>query len=69
VAPIQVGKPPGDELSGFLTTRAARQRYRIIYKVNQDQEHVIVYLVGIRKEGSPEDVYRIAVRLQARGFI
>lgn len=59
--PEKQGKPLIDELAGCRSLRAAGQRYRIIYRVEQDK--VFVLALGIRKEGSPKDIYQLAKRL------
>ncbi len=63
----------GDQLVGSLSEyrsyRAAGQRYRIIYKVDQDTATVWVVLIGIRKEGDKRDVYALAQRLVRLGLL
>jgi len=49
--------------------RAAGQRYRIIYTVEEDRVLVLVVYVGIRKEGDKNDVYAIAKKLLRAGLI
>ncbi|GAC1428397.1 MAG: hypothetical protein NVS4B1_07430 [Ktedonobacteraceae bacterium] len=41
------------------------QRYRIIYKLEEDQ----VVLVGIRKEGDKKDAYALAQNLAELGLL
>jgi mRNA interferase RelE/StbE len=53
------GKPPGDDLAG----------YRIIYRVVRSEVVVMVVAAGIRKEGSREDVYRVAAKLIRLGLL
>jgi len=68
--PEQQGKPLGRDLAPLLSIRAAGQRYRVIYRVDRlRQKLVLVYLVGIRREGSRDDVYAVAERLRRRGLI
>ncbi|MBF8266758.1 MAG: hypothetical protein HW388_266 [Dehalococcoidia bacterium] len=67
--PQMQGKALRGELAGFLSIRAAGQRYRVVYRVEEQNERVIVYLVGIRKEGSRQDVYALAQRLVRRGLL
>lgn len=67
--PEKLGKPLRGWLAGFFSTRAAGQRYRVVYKVNDREKRVLVYLVGIRKEGSHHDVYELAEHLVRRGLI
>jgi len=63
------GKPLRNELSGLLSLRAIGQRYRIIYKVVNEQVIVFVVAVGIRREGDRSDIYRIAERLLRSGLM
>ncbi len=67
--PEKLGKPLRGWLTGFMSTRAAGQRYRVVYKVDYKQERVVIYMVGIRKEGSRHDVYELAEHLVRRGLI
>jgi mRNA interferase RelE/StbE len=61
--PDKQGKPLKEELEGFRSVRAAGQRYRIIYKLEEDQVLVIVVAVGIRRQGEAKDVYNLAKKL------
>lgn len=67
--PEKLGKPLRGWLAGFFSTRAAGQRYRVVYKVYDREKKVLVYLIGIRKEGSRRDVYALAEHLVKRGLI
>ncbi len=67
--PEKQGKPLRGWLSGLLSTRAAGQRYRIVYKIDLDKQRVLVYIVGIRREGNRRDVYSLAERLVRSGLI
>jgi mRNA interferase RelE/StbE len=67
--PEKRGKPLRGVLSGFFSVRAAGQRYRVVYRAVDDKKRVVVYLVGMRKEGSRRDVYELAERLAQRGWI
>ena len=67
--PTEQGKPLQGWLAGFMSTRAAGQRYRVVYSIDDREKRVWVYLVGIRKEGSHRDVYALAQRLVQRGLI
>lgn len=66
-APEKRGKPLRDELSGLRSLRAVGQRYRILYRLEDDLVVVLVLAVGIRKEGSKRDVYELAEKLARRG--
>ena len=67
--PEKQGKPLRGWLAGFLSVRAAGQRYRVVYRVDGSGKRVLVYMVGIRREGSRRDVYALAERLVQRGLI
>jgi mRNA interferase RelE/StbE len=67
--PEKQGKPLNDELSGYRSVRAVGQRYRIIYKIQEEQVVVLVVLVGIRKEGDKQDAYAQAKRLADLGLL
>ena len=51
------GKALVRDLSGFRSLRAIGQRYRIVYRVDPTALQVIVYGLGLRKEGDREDIY------------
>ncbi len=61
VDPEKLGKPLLGELKGLWSARAARQRYRIIYRISKKK--VIVLLVGMRKGGEKKDIYELASKL------
>ena len=63
------GKPLDDDLAGYRSIRAVGQRYRIIYRVERSEVVVMVVAAGIRKEGSSEDVYRVAAKLIRLGLL
>ena len=67
--PGKQGKPLRGWLAGFMSVRAAGQRYRIVYRVDNSKKRVLVYMVGIRREGSRRDVYALAEHLVQRGLI
>jgi mRNA interferase RelE/StbE len=67
--PEKLGKLLRGLLAGFMSTRAAGQRYRVVYRVDNDRKRVSVYMIGIRKEGSRKDVYALAEHLVRRGLI
>jgi len=67
--PEKQGKPLRGWLVGFLSARAAGQRYRVVYRVEDDRKRVLVYMVGMRREGNRRDVYALAERLVQRGLI
>jgi mRNA interferase RelE/StbE len=63
------GKPLGDDLAGYRSVRAVGQRYRIIYRVERSEVVIVIVAAGIRKEGSREDVYRVAAKLIRLGLL
>ena len=67
--PEKQGKALNNELKGFRSVRAMRQRYRIIYKLQEEQIIVLVVTVGIRKDGDKRDAYAMAKRLADLGLL
>jgi mRNA interferase RelE/StbE len=67
--PDQLGKPLDGELTGFYSTRAAQQRYRIIYRIDEGKVTVHVVAAAIRREGHKSDVYALAKKLVQAGLI
>ena len=63
------GKPLGDDLAGYRSIRAIGHRYRIIYRVERSIVTVVVAAKGIRKQGSREDIYRVAEKLIRLGLL
>lgn len=63
------GKPLLGELDGFYSVRAVGQRYRIIYTIEQAQVIVMIVALGIRKDGSKQDVYALAKKLLRLGLL
>ena len=61
--PDRKGAPLRDELSGYRSIRAAGQRYRIIYRVDENLRSVIIIAMGLRREGDRRDIYALAQRL------
>jgi mRNA interferase RelE/StbE len=66
--PEQKGKPLIGEMMGYYSTRAVGQRYRIIYRIEEEKVIVIVVALGIRREGSKTDVYSLARKLLKLGL-
>ncbi|MBI5179419.1 MAG: type II toxin-antitoxin system RelE/ParE family toxin [Nitrospinae bacterium] len=67
--PASSGKPLSGEFAGYRSERAAGQRYRIIYRVDEQSLTVIVVALGIRKEGSKKDIYQLAKKLLRSGLL
>ncbi len=61
--PEKKGKPLIAELDGYHSIRAAGQRYRIIYRIDNEKVIVLVVAAGIRKEGDRKDIYALAKKL------
>jgi mRNA interferase RelE/StbE len=57
------GKALVDNLSGFRSVRAVGQRYRIVYRVEQEQVLVLVVGIGRRKDGDKKDIYVVLEKL------
>lgn len=53
------GKQLKGLLKGYRSIRAAGQRYRIIYKVEENEIIVLIISVGIRKDGDKKDIYEL----------
>ncbi len=68
-SPEMQGKPLVGELDGYYSVRAVGQRYRIIYAIEQTQVTVMVVALGIRKDGSKQDVYALAKKLLRLGLL
>ena len=66
--PEKRGKPLWRDLSGYRSVRAAGQRFRIIYRVDNVVVTVIVVAAGIRKEGDRKDIYALARKLVKLGL-
>lgn len=67
--PGKQGAPLTRDLAGFRDLRAAGQRYRVLYRVEESQRVVHVVAVGLRREGSRDDIYELAKRLLRIGLI
>ena len=61
--PAKRGKPLKDDLQGLFSIRAAGQRYRIVYSIDDTRHVVSVIAVGLRKEGDRKDIYSLLRRL------
>lgn len=67
--PEKQGKALLGELSGFRSIRAVGQRYRIIYRVKDDEIIVVIVAVGIRRDGARNDIYNLAKKLIKLGLL
>jgi mRNA interferase RelE/StbE len=59
-APEKQGKPLKGELVGLRSVRAVGQRYRIIYKLDNESRRVWILAMGIRRSGHKGDIYEIS---------
>ena len=66
--PEKQGKPLVEELEGYRSIRAVGQRYRIIYSVERERVIVFVIAVGLRRQGSRDDIYQLAKKLLRLGL-
>lgn len=67
--PNEKGKALIGNLMGYRSLRAVAQRYRIIYKIDQSTQTVIILALGIRKEGDKADIYALARKLVQAGLL
>jgi mRNA interferase RelE/StbE len=67
--PNLLGKQLKGPLKEYRSVRAAGQRYRIIYKVLDNEIIVIVIAVGIRKEGDKKDIYELMKKYIKTGLL
>ncbi|MEA5552420.1 type II toxin-antitoxin system RelE/ParE family toxin [Anabaena cylindrica UHCC 0172] len=63
IEPDKQGKPLTGNLINYRSVRAVGQRYRILYKVENDKVVVLVVGVGLRKEGDKGDIYNLLQKL------
>lgn len=63
------GKRLNGELARFRAVRAAGQRYRILYELQDERVLVVVVHLGRRKEGDKRDVYELARKLFHSGLL
>lgn len=68
-APLLLGKPLKGPLKDYRSIRAAGQRYRIIYKVIEEEIMVIIVAVGIRKSGDKKDIYELMKKYIKTGLL
>jgi mRNA interferase RelE/StbE len=61
--PEQQGKALREDLAGYRALRAVGQRYRIVYRIEEDAVLVVVVALGRRKDGDRKDVYQLAQKL------
>jgi mRNA interferase RelE/StbE len=59
IEPEKQGKALIGQFKGYRSIRAVGQRYRIVYRVDQNRIIVIIVGVGMRREGDKQDIYSI----------
>lgn len=64
-SPDRKGKLLRAPLEGVYSLRAARDRFRVLYRVDPRRKLVSVLLVAARAPGAEEDVYALAKKLLA----
>jgi len=67
--PEKQGKPLVSTLSGLRSVRTVGQRYRIIYRVEEQRVVVLVVALGLRKEGDKADIYALTKKLLRLGLL
>jgi len=67
--PKLLGKALVGPLKEFRSVRAAGQRYRIIYQIQEEMIIVLVVAIGIRKSGDKKDIYELMKKLLKTGII
>lgn len=63
INPNEQGKPLVGDLAGYRSLRIVGQRYRVLYKAEDQKVTVYVVSVGIRREADKADVYEVAKKL------
>ena len=66
-SPELQGKMLLGELAGYRRVRAGR--YWIMYRIQESPRAVYIAVVGIRRDRSKHDVYRVAYRMVQRGLL
>jgi len=67
--PEKQGKPLIGELAGYRSVRAAGQRYRIIFRIEDERVAVLIIALGVSKASSRKDVYDLAKKLVRQGLV
>lgn len=62
IEPEKQGKALRGQFKGYRSIRAIGQRYRIVYRVDQNRIIVIIVGVGMRREGDRQDIYSFLKR-------
>jgi len=68
VEPNKQGKPLLGPLAGYRSIRAVGQRYRVVYRADQQRVVVAIVALGLRKEQDSADIYRLAKNLIRLGL-
>ncbi|MCC6477235.1 type II toxin-antitoxin system mRNA interferase toxin, RelE/StbE family [bacterium] len=63
------GEPLKDDLLGYRALHVVGNRYRIIYRVENETVTVFVVAAGIRKAGDKSDIYEVMRRYVRLGLV
>lgn len=66
--PDKQGKTLRGELTGYRSVRAAGQRYRVIFALEENRVVVTVVALGRRTEGDRKDIYELARKILKSGL-
>ena len=67
--PEQQGVPLKDDMLGYRALHVLKNRYRIIFRVDDEIVTVFVVAAGIRKSGDKSDIYEALKRYTRLGLI
>ena len=67
--PVLLGKSLVGPLKDYRSVRAAGQRYRIVYRIQEDHVLVIVVAAELRKAGDRKDIYELMKKLVKTGIV
>ena len=67
--PESQGKPLISELKNYRSMRAGGQRYRIIFRIDNDKVIVTIVAVVLRNDGDKADVHNLAKKLLKLGLL
>ena len=67
--PSQLGKQLKGPLKELRSLRAVGQRYRVIYRILENEIVVVIVAVGLRKEGDKKDIYELMKKYIRTGML
>jgi mRNA interferase RelE/StbE len=62
-SPLKQAKPLSGDLKRYFSKRFYFQRYRIIFHIDRNLKEIQIDGVGIRREGSKDDIYNLMKHL------